>query len=175
MLLKYRTWLSVVIAILSILISVGCSSKPARDAGHDANSPGDTQQPPMVVLDGRDLNLGSGVVSASAVCADHPPANVNWGDAKRRVAWRGVTNGQQPDVVALAFLAAATKTMWTIEISSGGQQYENPWKDTDLTVDGPSNGWYRFSGTVRMKDADYDDPTYKVNGSIACANYGAPF
>jgi hypothetical protein len=162
--------MKIIIAAALAAATTACGSTTASTSHGPA-----TPQPPVVMIDARDLNLGSGVVSASSVCEDPPPANANQRAMKKRVVWRGVTNGQQPDEVALAFAAAGTKTMWAIQISSGGQQYENPWKDTIVTADGPTNGWYRFSGTVRKKDAHYDDPTFKVKGSIACANYGAPF
>lgn len=165
--------------IKALVAGAVAATAAACGASHGASPP--TNTPPVVVLDGRDLNLGSGVVSTSGVCTDHASERPGWDkSAKKLVAWRGVTNGVQPDAVALIFFENGTKSMWTIDISSGGREYQASWKDTIITVDGPTNdGWYRFSGTVRPdtgnSTSDFDNPTLKVNGSIACANYGAPF
>jgi hypothetical protein len=90
------------------------------------------------------------------------------------VAWRGVTNGPRPDEVMLAFPKDSNIHPFLV-VAARGEQYDSSWKDTVITVGGPTNGWYQFSGVVRVKDGHYDDKTFKVKGSIACASYGAPF
>ncbi len=156
----------------------GCqqSASPETDSKHP-----NAQTPPMVVLDGTDLNLGSDTTSASSECREHPGGNFS--DFTRVIQWRGVTTAQQPNQVMLVFSNDKTVPFGLFLSLSNGKQYETRTAG-DLKVEGPTNdGWYQFSGRVTRernhKNSDDDNlsPSQKplsVRGSIACANYGAP-
>jgi hypothetical protein len=91
-----------------------------------------------------------------------------------------VTNGQQPELVGLGFFTENRGVVLQISLSDG-EKFDNSSKTSHITVDGPANGWYRISGTVKRAYRGADDngdwlnaPELKVEGSLACANYGTP-
>ncbi len=156
----------------------GCeqSASPGTGSKHQ-----NAQTPPVVVLDGTDLNLGSDMTSASSECREHPGGNFS--DLARVIQWRGVTTGQQPNQVMLFFTNDETVPFGLFLSLSNGKHYETRTAG-DLKVEGPTNdGWYQFSGSV-TRERNYKNPEddnlspnqkpLSVRGSIACANYGAP-
>ena len=176
---------AVAIMVLAFVMS-GCGQSDSGEStgagpGGDASN---AQPPPLVILDGRDLNFGSGVISASSVCQDNlvgdsdKPKQAFGEQPHRQVVWRGVTNGERPDGVGLFFFKQNNFVALELQLSNG-DKFDNQSKSTYMTVSGPTNGWYEFSGTVKRahrgsEDRDWlDAPELSVKGSIACANYGA--
>ena len=179
------------IAIRSLCIGVattllaagsGCSTRAENShlsGGSTVSASPDLKSPPILVIDGRDLGLGTGVVTASNVCQDSPGSRFK--GVKKRVAWRAVTDGTQPDTVTLVFPEKLTQKPMLLVTKASKELYEST-KRTELTVDESTKPWYQFSGTIAKVTDDLNASTpwteaapLTVKGSIACANYGAPF
>ncbi|MDT5009419.1 MAG: hypothetical protein QOH57_1036 [Mycobacterium sp.] len=160
-------------SVVLMALLVGQASSGCGGSQTGSNKASNDQSPPVVVVDGKDLNFGGGVTSSSSTCQEDPTGN--HANMSRVVAWRGVTS-TQPETVMLSFPKQDTGLgpLLLVELPNG-QRYNSNLKTTQIAVDGPTDGWYKFSGMVHRASSGDPDflTTLSVKGSIACANYGA--
>ena len=156
-------------ALLAIATAIaGCAHGGSTGAGPTAAP--DQHAAPTVSLDGKDVNIGQGAATTLSQCRENPSPKVD-----RTIIWQGQGGGAYVAEITLGVLdiRGQKKSMLQIRLPDG-DNYDTSMKFTNISINGPADGVYSFSGTVHkdvLATSDEALKPFKVEGSVTCANY----
>jgi hypothetical protein len=153
------------------IVAAGCAHGGLAGSGGPAAAP-DQHAAPTLTLDGKDVNIGQGASTTLNQCKENPSPKVD-----RTITWQGQGGGAYVAELALGVfnLGGQKKPMLQIQLPNG-DKYDTNMKFTNIAISGPTDGVYRFSGTVHKDVPATSDETLKavkVEGSVTCTNYNS--
>jgi hypothetical protein len=150
------------------LVVAGCSNGGSTGGG--AAAPPKPPAAPAVSLDGNGVDIGHGTSLTLSLCKDKPSPKVD-----KTIAWQGQGGGAHIAELTLSEITVAGKKKSMLDIRlPNGDLYDTSMKFTKITISGPADGIYSFSGTVHKDVPATSDEGLRpigVEGSITCANY----